>query len=43
MRFYSPNYDIYQNAHEDRHKGICTGAVEKGIPHKYKDLPSLFQ
>jgi hypothetical protein len=41
MRFYIPNYDIYQTDREDRHKGRTAIAVKKGIPHTCADLPPL--
>jgi hypothetical protein len=39
MRFYIPNYDIYQTDREDEHKGGTAVAVKKGIPHTSIDLP----
>jgi hypothetical protein len=39
MRFYIPQYDIYQTDHEDWHKGGAPITVKKGIPHTCIYLP----
>jgi hypothetical protein len=41
MRFYIPNYDIYQTDSEDGHKGGTAIPVKKAIPHTCVNLPPL--
>jgi hypothetical protein len=41
MRFYIPNYDIYQTDREDRHKCGTAVAVKQGFPHACVNLPPL--
>jgi hypothetical protein len=40
-KLYIPNYDIYLAGHHDRHKGGSAIVVEKGIPHRLVDVPTL--
>jgi hypothetical protein len=41
IRFYIPNYDIYQTDREDGHKSGTAAVVKKGIPHRCADLLPL--
>jgi hypothetical protein len=41
MRFYIPNYDIYQTESEDRHKCGTSVAVKQSFPHTCVNLAPL--